>query len=305
MNVKCWILHAGPISCLRKGLGLADAFELVPQVFAPDDASLALLLDRSISADEFPDLLISIGQGTIETACLIRALSLGKTFSVFVQTPRRPGTFDLVIRPRHDDFPIQSEVCITEGALHNVTPAVLERSKHEFPELWHCVSPRVAVLIGATNATYQLGLNEACNIASQLRTLKQRYNASLMVTTSNRTEPAVEAVFKETLRDCCAHFWDGNDRNPYLGYLASAEFVIVTPDSLSMVSEAAATGKPVYYYKLPEIGTRHKPFFENMTRLGVVRPFVGRLESWAYEPLRDIEQASAAIRDLLFRRVKK
>jgi hypothetical protein len=44
------------------------------------------------------------------------------------------------------------------------------------------------------------------------------------------------------------HFWNGADdgENPYRGYLAAADRIVVTPDSVNMLSEACATGKPVF-----------------------------------------------------------
>ena len=38
--------------------------------------------------------------------------------------------------------------------------------------------------------------------------------------------------------------------NPYLGFLALAERIIVTSDSMSMLVEAIATGKPVFVFDL-------------------------------------------------------
>jgi uncharacterized protein len=49
------------------------------------------------------------------------------------------------------------------------------------------------------------------------------------------------------LQDGCSHIWTGPDdgENPYQGYLAAADCLVVTPDSVNMLSEACATGRPV------------------------------------------------------------
>ena len=47
-----------------------------------------------------------------------------------------------------------------------------------------------------------------------------------------------------------AWFWDGSGTSPYLGMLALARHIVVTEDSVSMTSEAIATGKPVYAARL-------------------------------------------------------
>ena len=40
--------------------------------------------------------------------------------------------------------------------------------------------------------------------------------------------------------------------NPYLGFLALADRIIVTSDSMSMLVEATATGKPVFVFDLAD-----------------------------------------------------
>ncbi len=48
--------------------------------------------------------------------------------------------------------------------------------------------------------------------------------------------------------------WDGKGENPYATFLAHADALIVTADSVNMNGEAAATGKPVYVFE-PSAGS--------------------------------------------------
>ena len=75
----------------------------------------------------------------------------------------------------------------------------------------------------------------------------------MLVSTSPRTRAeAAESLFAAISRPAFLHCWSENGSNPYLGLLAIANFLVVTGDSASMLSEACATGKPVYIFKLPE-----------------------------------------------------
>jgi mitochondrial fission protein ELM1 len=67
--------------------------------------------------------------------------------------------------------------------------------------------------------------------------------------------------------------------------MANADAIVVTADSVNMVSEAVATGAPVHVFELPRGSARHRVFLDELRRRGLVRPFRGRLEAWAYEPL--------------------
>ena len=78
--------------------------------------------------------------------------------------------------------------------------------------------------------------------------------------------------------------------------LAWADYILVTADSVSMLSDAATTGKPVYMIDMEGGGRRLSALHKNLMDAGILRIFEGKLEQWAYEPLRDAERIAAEIR---------
>ncbi|MEC8564257.1 MAG: ELM1/GtrOC1 family putative glycosyltransferase, partial [Pseudomonadota bacterium] len=106
---------------------------------------------------------------------------------------------------------------------------------------------------------------------------------------------AIDAL-RECLSDVPHTIWDGTGANPYFAYLAAATAIIVTSDSVNMVSEACATGRPVYIAALhPERG-RLKHFHDQVMAAGLARPFDGTLEYWEYKPLREANRVADLIR---------
>jgi hypothetical protein len=99
-------------------------------------------------------------------------------------------------------------------------------------------------------------------------------------------------VLAETLTPLGAHVWDGSGDNPYFGMLALADAIVVTMDSVSMISEAVATAAPVMLARLPGRSRRNGLFIEEMLRDGRVREFDGRLELWPVTPLDDTAAAA-------------
>ena len=93
--------------------------------------------------------------------------------------------------------------------------------------------------------------------------------------------------------------WDGSGENPYFAFLAFADAIIVTEDSVNMVTEAAGTGKPVYVQSLPGKSRRLLRFHRLMRERGATRPFEGKLEFWTYPPINDTEVVASAIRRAL------
>ena len=111
-----------------------------------------------------------------------------------------------------------------------------------------------------------------------------------MVSKSRRTEPQAYAAFKKGLGDTPAYFWEGQgNQNPYLAFLGASDHILVTEDSVSMITEACATGKPVYTISLPKKGRRLEAFHALLQEKNLARPFKGTLENCNQTPLDDLQ----------------
>jgi mitochondrial fission protein ELM1 len=83
--------------------------------------------------------------------------------------------------------------------------------------------------------------------------------------------------------------------------LALADRLVVTADSVSMVSEALATPHPVEVYML-DLGGRHTRFVTGLIDKGLVRPFDGEVATPPARPVLDASaEAAAAVRGLFGR----
>jgi uncharacterized protein len=110
---------------------------------------------------------------------------------------------------------------------------------------------------------------------------------SFLITPSRRTLPSfLEAVDRAT-QSRLRLLWAGDGENPYPDFLAHADMVIVTADSVNMTGEAGATGRPVYVFE-PSRGTaKFARFHASLRQYGATRPLpdhFGALETWSYQP---------------------
>jgi uncharacterized protein len=298
----CWILSEDAAGMTSQCRGLAEALGLTPLVkrVAPRLAWLVLPVDRwpwplrSLGPGSdpleppWPDILITCGRKAVPYSLAIRQASGGRCFTVHIQDPLiPPARFDLVAAPRHDRLRGENVVA-TRGALHQVTQARLDAAAERFrPLLAGMPRPLIAVLVGGPNGRYRLGGPEMLRIAERLAALALRSGGALCVTPSRRTGVANEAVLRTALRDAPALVWDGSGENPYFGFLALADHILVTADSVSMISEACGTGKPVHVIDLPGASRRQRRFHDALAAEGCTRLFEDRLETWSYEPLLD------------------
>ncbi|MGC1413540.1 MAG: mitochondrial fission ELM1 family protein, partial [Acetobacteraceae bacterium] len=234
-----------------------------------------------------------IGCGGV-AAAVGAALRRGDRPVVQVQHPRMdPRRFDLIVVNRHDEL-TGPNVVVTRTALHRVTPARLAAAGEAWrPRLAHLKRPLVAVLVGGSNGRFRLDAAVGSELAGQLAAMMRDDGVGVAVTPSRRTDAAVTRVLAETLQPLGGHVWDGSGENPYFGMLALADAIVVTMDSVSMVSEAVATAAPVMLARLPGRSRRNALFTEGLLRDGRVREFNGRLELWPVAPLDDTAEAAA------------
>jgi mitochondrial fission protein ELM1 len=245
-------------------------------------------------APPWPDLWIAAGRATLPLSIRMRRWSQGRSFVVQVQDPRiDPSRFDLVIPPRHDDISGPNVFPIT-GSPHGVTPEKLAEAKAHFAGLLEPLpSPRVAVLIGGASKVYELPSERAAALARQIGQSITEAGGSLMMTFSRRTPLPARTQMTARLRDVPGVIWDDVGENPYFGFLAWADHILVTEDSTNMATQAAATGKPVHLLAMDGGSAKFRRLHDELETLGAARPFSGMLEDWSYRPLAETERAAA------------
>jgi mitochondrial fission protein ELM1 len=244
----------------------------------------------------WPDLWIAAGRATLPLSMRVRKWSAGKTLVVQTQDPRLPPRlFDLVLPPRHDRL-VGDNVFSLTGSPHRVTAERLEAEAARFADRLDALpGPKVAILVGGRSRAFDLPAAHAEKLAQALDLALEAEQASVLLTFSRRTPEAAKAVLTEHLSRRPGMIWDGEGDNPYFAFLAAADFVLVTEDSINMAAEAASTGKPVFILPMQGRSVRIRRFHEDLEARGAARPFGGRFYRWSYEPLRETERAAAEI----------
>jgi uncharacterized protein len=314
--MTCWVVTSGEAGIASQALGLADAMGLTqpavkkvtlrwPWAWAPNCAALASLAAAGRNGDQlqppWPDVLISCGRKGAFLSMAVKKASQGKTSIVHIQDPRGSRrAYDAVVVPAHDRMR-GDNVIVSRGALHRVSAA---RLKTEADAWRGAVSrlprPLVAVLVGGNNRYYRMDGAWGRLFGAQLAAMARASGCGLMVTGSRRTPPEAMAEIVRAMDDVPAMIWDGQGANPYMGYLGLADAVIASCDSVSMISEALSTGKPVMLARVPGKGRRFEIFFAALERDGFIRWFGGALEMWPNKPLDDMK----AIADQVWKRLE-
>lgn len=204
--------------------------------------------------EPWPDMVLSISRRTVPVARYIKKKNPA-TKLIQLMHPGKTGLdeFSLVLLPEHDkDKGYAPNFRYMIGAPHRITREVLSEAKDKWAEAFkNLPKPITAVIVGGSIKKRPFSLENAELLAQRIREFKEKTGGSILITTSRRTGDKAQKLIMDAIKNIPAHtyLWGDKNENPYLGYLAMADNIIVTGDSVSMTSEACGTEKPVFVFE--------------------------------------------------------
>ena len=265
---RVWLLTGFRAGDKAQMLALAEAldwpFTIKQVAYRPYELVTNMLLGPNLAGVKrhesdaltppWPDLVISAGRRNEPIARWIKARSGGRTRLVHLGRPwAEPRHFDLVITTPQYHVPPRDNVLCVAAPLHQVTATRLGAAAERWRGLVAPLpQPRITVLVGGSSPPYVFDPEMATRLGRAASAMARQAGGSLLVSTSPRTGPAATAALRAAIDMPCQFYaWQADpETNPYLGFLAMADAVIVTGDSMSMVAEACATEKPVYLFDM-------------------------------------------------------
>jgi mitochondrial fission protein ELM1 len=253
----------------------------------------------------FADLLdapadLAIGCGR-QAALATRLLGQCGSRSLQILDPRLdPALWDLVVAPAHDGLR-GANVLTTLGSLHPVDDAWLDAARSDFAGFADLPRPRTALLLGGLSAHARFDRTAFEVLACRLEAVLACDGGSLLVTASRRTDRELRAVLRHRYAETPGLTWvDADDGdNPYPGLLAWADRIVCSPDSVNMISEACATGVPVFVFDPERVRGRPRQFLDALLARGRIRAMDARLADFEVEPLRETARIAAEVRQRL------
>lgn len=225
---------------------------------------------QALFVPPFPDYVISVSRRTVPVARFIKKQN-PKTKLIQLMHPGTTGLseFSLVLVPEHDKDKVSCKnMRYMIGAPHSMTPDVLDEAKKRWEKQFKKLpKPLTAVVIGGAIKDKPFSEENARELGKKIKEFKETTGGSILITTSRRTGEKAQKIIMEALKDIPAHtfLWGEEKENPYRGYLACADQIIVTGDSVSMVSEACGTDKPVFVFEGKNwLTAKHHRFIDSL-----------------------------------------
>jgi len=192
--------------------------------------------------------------------------------------------FDLAIIPEHDRVKPQDNIVFTK-----ITPSLIDpeylRNQAEILSMnyelrtMNYSGPIIGVLIGGDSPKYEITSKLIKDIVFQLKQVAQNINAQILITTSRRTSPEAVRVLKDELASFprCKLLVIANENNipeAVGGILGLSDIIVVSAESISMISEALASQKHVLAFrpsKKTKERTRQEIFLEKLEQEGFIK----------------------------------
>ena len=296
---RAWVITDGKTGMDVQARGVADALGLsyemkhvtprgiwaIAAPWGPVAPSEKFGTPGSQFAPPWPAIAIATGRASIPYIRALKRRAGPATYTVVLQDPKTgPATADLIWVPAHDTRR-GANVIATLTAPHSFTPARLASLRAELPpEIAALPHPRIAVILGGKNGVYAFSGADDNRFEASLRSLGA-LGASFMITPSRRTHQRLIRATDLATAGRPRILWDGQGSNPYPSFLAHADALIVTADSVNMCGEACATGRPVYVFTPSGGSAKFNRFHAGLTAAGATRPLPEHFDAitqWSY-----------------------
>jgi mitochondrial fission protein ELM1 len=213
-------------------------------------------IDRAASTalePPWPDLVISAGRRNEPVARWIRGQSGGRSKLVHIGRPWASlDTWDLIVTTPQYFLPEGGNVVCNRLPLFHLDPALLESAGAALrARLGDLPGPLFAVLVGGDSGRFVFTASKGARLGQRVNALAAKHGGSLLVTNSARTpQGAWRALLDQLSVPVFSWSWGQGEDNPYLGFLALADELVVTGESMSMLGEASALGKPLHIFDM-------------------------------------------------------
>ena len=272
-------------------------WNFIPPKLTP--ISEIILKDKHyINENKSFDLVISCGRKSVIPSAIIKKKNTN-IFSIHIQDPKiNYKNFDIIIAPEHDDLKGEN-IISSKGAIHYITQLEINKAKNYLIDKVQN-EKIVSLILGGPNKYYRFGNEELTQVFKKIKSNFISQGHKVIVIPSMRTpKRIIDLAMKEFAKE--GFVVNQVNKQAYLSALALATNVVVTCDSTSMISEAAASGKPIFvaHMQPKKNNYRFKKFFQLFREMGITKELGEKVDNWTYNRLNEADRIASLMRKKL------
>ena len=241
-------------------------------------------------------VIISCGRKSVIPSISLKK-SFGKDiFNIHIQDPKVSiNNFDCIVCPEHDGLDGEN-VIQSLGAIHYLTAKEI-KSNNGYLNFNRNNKIIVSLIIGGPNNYYDFSEQEIGLLFNKIKIIFSPDKYKLIVIPSYRTP-------KNIIDMSYGVFGNDHvvvrsvDKKAYLSALGLADFIVVTADSTSMISESAVTGKPIYIanMKAKKSSKRFNNFYTQFKKMNIIRDLEKNIEIWEYNKIDEANRVADIVK---------
>ena len=266
------------------------------KVIPPKLTPISQNVYKKINQDDF-DVIISCGRKSVIPSIHLKNKTNKKIFNIHIQDPKVDlNHFDFIVAPEHDALEGQN-IISTKGAIHYLTEKEIDDHKDYLKNKLNLNKDYFLMMLGGPTKHYEYSEKNILNILNLFNDLVIANNLQGIVVPSMRTPKNIIKLAKNKLEQN-SFVIETIDKKAYLSALSLAKYICVTCDSTSMISEAALTGKPIYFADIPtnKNDQRIRKFRELFSKLNIIKKLNNNLENWNYQKLDETNRVAGIIK---------
>ncbi len=279
---------------IHEKIELNNFWKLIPPKITPaQDFVFKNKIDKKF------DIVISCGRKSVIPSIFLKKKFKNQIMNIHIQDPKVSlNNFDFIVVPEHDGLEGKN-VLKSKGAIHYLRNDELNENIHYLKSKIN-KEKIVSLIVGGPNKYYDFNNSAIQEIFGKVLKNFISKDYQLIFIPSMRTPKRVIDLAKNYFNENQIIITEV-DKKAYLSSLKLSDYIIVTCDSTSMISEAAMTGKPIYVAQMNPIkkNYRFKKFFELFKSLNITRDLEDTLEKWNYEKLNETDKISRYIKEQL------
>jgi len=272
-------------------------WNFIPPKLTP--ISEIILKDKHyINENKSFDLVISCGRKSVIPSAIIKKKNTN-IFTIHIQDPKvNYKNFDVIIAPEHDDLKGEN-VISSKGSIHYITQPEIEKAKNYLVNKFQNENI-VSLILGGPTKYYSFSNEELIQVFRKIKSNFISQGHKVLVIPSMRTpKRIIDLAMKEFVKE--GFVVNTVDKQAYLSALALAANIVVTCDSTSMISEATASGKPIFvaHMEPKKNNYRFEKFFQLFREMGITKVLGEKVDNWTYNRFNEADRIATLMRKKL------
>lgn len=240
------LAEAADLPAVFKRLEYNSLHLVGPRLLGPSLASLKRSSRLALLDADPPNLTISTGHRSVAVVRALRERSKGQMRAIHIGYPRvSPDNFDLVIVT--PQYPMADHPRLLRIPYALTRAATFQDETDDLESLSALPAPRRLLVVGGANIYWKIDERRLLQALEQMLKDAGKQGGSVVVTTSPRTPQSLTNRISQRVSSAAIPtLLAGPGRPPaYASLLKVADTLQITADSVSMISDAIWTGKPM------------------------------------------------------------